>query len=95
MVFQKGGPMGLSYMGNGPQYSVEDFGDFEMERMQAEGEAKAAIVQSYVEEQAWNSGRQGKDLEDWIKMPGEEEEDDEETDEKQLKARNWDDWVTT
>jgi len=95
-VFQKAGPMGLSYMGNGPTVSVEEFGEQEMARMQAESELKAAAVQEYVEEHARATGYYGIDLEENLKMPkelGGEEEEDEESDEKQLKARNWDDWM--
>ena len=88
----KAGPLGLSYLGNGPTISVEEFGDMEMERMRLEAESKAAVVQEYVEEQARVTGFHGLELEENIKMPG-EEESDEETDAKLLKARNWDDWM--
>jgi len=77
---------------NMPTMSVEEFGDQEMAQMREKDEEKQAIVQAYVEEQARITGLQGLDLEAELKMPG-EEESDEETDEKQMKARNWDDWM--
>merc|ERR1712046_551565 len=84
--------MDFGERGNLPTISVEEFGDMEMAQMREKEEQKMALVQEWAEEQARVTGYQGYELEDHVNKNG-EEEGDEETDEKQLKARNWDDWM--
>lgn len=74
--------------GNMPTISVEEFGDMEMADMRAKDEAKAGMVQEWAEEQYRVTGLQRHELEGHLNG----EESDEETDEKQMKARDWDNW---